>query len=161
MKAAARALEAYMLRSELIDLVRCQSARLSEELFLRFSTSAQYSDLQKIPTRQLRAQAQQLCQQFVDWASNENPGELEELYLRLGVDRQSQGIALSHLVASLHLTRDQMLACAEHVTTLQESRAAYAEFNRSLNDFFDRVITAVIVGYERGLAQERHQLRAS
>jgi hypothetical protein len=156
----ARALEAYMLRSELIDLVRCQSARLSDELFLRFSTAAQYSDLQKIPTRQLRAQAQQLCQRFVEWASTGNDDEVEACYVGLGVDRQSQGVALSHLIASLHLTRDHMLACAEHVLSLDE-REAYAEFVRALNEFFDRVITAVVVGYDRAQSQERRQLWAS
>jgi hypothetical protein len=150
-----------MLPSGFIELVRCQSEKLSEDLFQRFATAAQYADLQKIPSRQLRAQAMYLCRHYVEWASMPDDQLLEDRYVGLGVDRQSQGVALSHLVAALQLTRDRMLGCAKHLPALNHSREDYIEFAESLSEFFDRVICATIVGYERGQAQERYQLRAS
>jgi hypothetical protein len=150
-----------MLASELINFVSCQSERLSEQLFQRFATAAQYADLQKIPSRQLRSQALHVCRDFGEWLKGASDIKLEDTYIGLGVDRQSQGVALSHLVASLHLTRDQIIECAAHVPSLTGTLEAHEEFTRTLNEFFDRVVSATIVGYERGLAQERHQLRAS
>jgi hypothetical protein len=151
----------FMLPSELIELVNCQAEKLSADLFHRFATVAQYSDLQKIPSTQLRLQALHLCSHYVEWASTANDQELEERYVGLGVDRQSQGVALSHLVAALHLTRDLMLDCGAHLPSLQDSRYSYPEFMQSLNEFFDRVVCATIIGYERGLDQERRQLRVA
>jgi|SRR6185436_8741147 hypothetical protein len=157
---AARGLEMFMLPSELIELVKCQSEKISDDLFRRFATTAKYADLQKIPSTQLRFQALHLCRHYVEWASEANDQELEERYVRLGVDRQSQGVALSHLIAALHLNRDLMLDCAADLPSLR-NRLAYAEFTQSLNEFFDRVVCATIIGYERGLDQERRQLRAA
>jgi hypothetical protein len=157
---AATGLKMFMLPSELIELVGCQSETISDDLFRRFATVAQYADLQKIPSNQLRLQALHLCRHFVEWASEANHQELEDRYVGLGVDRQSQGVALSHLIGALHLTRDLMLDCVADLPSLR-GRLAYAEFTQSLNEFFDRVICATIVGYERGIDQERRQLRVA
>jgi hypothetical protein len=148
-----------MLAAQLMELIACHSERLSEELFQRFVTAAQYSDLQKIPARQLRVQALQVCRDFADWIRSANDKDLEDRYIRLGVDRQSQGVSLSHLVAAIHLTRDQMLGCARRSPAI--STEDYIEFTSSLGEFFDRAVCATIIGYERGQAQERYQLRAS
>ena len=149
-----------MLATRLVQLIEAHSAPLSEQLLKKFPTTPQCSDLNKVPSSELKQRSYQIYRNLSDFLQTATAKDVEERYVHLGVSRHHQGVSLAHLVYALTMTKEHLLSYLEQQQFYADNSLAligHLEFNRMLNQFFDRAIYWAVVGYERAEQQERHR----
>jgi hypothetical protein len=149
-----------MLAARLVQLIEAHSAPLSEQLLQKFLTTPQCNDLNKVPASELKQRSYEIYRNLSDFLTRATARDVEERYIHLGVSRHHQGVALSHLVYALTMTKDHLIDYLEQQQFYADNALAligHLEFHRMLDQFFARAIHGAVVGYERAEQQERHR----
>ncbi len=140
-----------MLASRLVQLIESHSERLSEELLNKFFTTERCSDMLKVPPAELRSRSHEIYRNLSDWLLAKTEPEIEARYLQIGRDRYRQGVALSHFICAINLTREHVHEFLRRETFSDNSLELFGhlELVRMLDQFFDKVVYYTAVGYER------------
>ena len=135
----------------LIRLLNTHSQYLAETLLERILKSRECSDMRKVPLDHLELRAREIYRNLSDWLSNGTQWEMAHRYVSLGEERASQGVALSHFVWAIGLTKKTLYEFLEREGLSDNPIELYGslELLLLLDRFFDTAIYNATVGYER------------
>ena len=140
-----------MLAARLVRLIESHSEQLSSSLLEKFRTSPKCHHLIKVPDEELKERSYEIYKNLSDWLLNSTDGEIELRYVELGRRRAEQGVAFSHFLWAITLTKEhlfQFLQREGFADTAIELHG-HLELLRLLNQFFDRALYFAAIGYER------------
>jgi hypothetical protein len=143
-----------MLASKLVRLIEAHSDQLSDDLLSKFLNSEKCSDLRKVPAGEIKDRTREIYRNLSDWLLSKTEDEIAARYMALGERRASQGIALSHFVYAMAITKEHLQQFIQRETLSDTSLALYSELELvlMLDQFFDRALYYATRGYERAMA---------
>lgn len=147
-----------MLAVRLVRLIENHSEQLSRGLTEKVWNSPRCSDLHKVPADELKVRTHEVYRNLSDWLMNKTEAEVERRYTELGARRARQGVALSHIVWALTATKEHVRAFVQREGLVDSAMELHGELElfHLLDQFFDRAVYYVTVGYERA-----HEARAA
>ncbi|GEM_PF-372690 len=144
-----------MLGIKLVRLIEAHSEALSRGLMEQIRKSERTSDFRKIPPKELRLAAAEVYRNLGEWLLQKTESDIAGRFRAVAARRVQEGIGLHQAVWALMLTRDHLLrflrreAFADNIVELHGE----LELQQMLNQFFDRAVYYVIVGYEEARQQ--------
>jgi hypothetical protein len=142
-----------MLASKLVRLIEAHSDRLSDDLLAKFQRSERCSDLHKVPPGELRDRTREIYRNLSDWLLSKTEEEIENRYVEIGERRALQGVAFSHFVYAMMITKEHLQQFLQREGFSDTSLALYSELELvlMLDQFFDRALYYATRGYERAM----------
>lgn len=139
-----------MLGIRLVRLIEAHSGELSRGLTEQIRTSERTSDFKKIPADELRLAAAEIYKNLGEWLLQKTESDIESRFRQVGAHRAAEGVRLHQVVWALLLSRDHLWHFLRHRSFADNVVALYGEleFERLLNQFFDRAIYYAVLGYE-------------
>jgi hypothetical protein len=139
-----------MLGIKLVRLIETHSAELSRGLTEQIRTSDRTSDFKKIPADELRLAAAEVYKNLGEWLLQKTESDIETRFREVGARRAAEGVRLHQVVWALLLSRDHLWHFLRHRSFADNVVALYGEleFERLLNQFFDRAIYYAVLGYQ-------------
>lgn len=144
-----------MLGMKLVRLIEAHSEALSRGLMEKIRKSERTSDFRKIPPKELRLAAAEVYRNLGEWLLQKTESDIATRFRAIAARRVAEGIGLHQAVWALMLTRDHLLhflrreAFADNIVELHGE----LELHQMLNQFFDRAVYYVILGYEEARQQ--------
>ena len=140
-----------MLAMRLVRLIELHAERLSRDLIHRLEKNPHCSDLRKVPQEELMARSFEIYRNLSDWLLYKTEHELERVYTEVGVRRSRQGVAFSHLLYAITGTKEELWRFLqdEGVVTKPVELFGEMELFRLLDQFFDKALFYLAIGYER------------
>lgn len=144
-----------MLGMKLVRLIEAHSEALSRGLMEQIRKSERTSDFRKIPPTDLRLAAAEVYRNLEEWLLQKTERDIANRFRAIGARRLAEGIGLHQAVWALMLTRDYLLrflrreAFADNIVELHGE----LELQQMLNQFFDRAVYYVILGYDEAQQQ--------
>jgi hypothetical protein len=144
-----------MLGIKLVRLIEAHSEALSRGLMEQIRNSERTSDFRKIPPKELRLAAAEVYRNLGEWLLQKTESDIAGRFRAIAERRVQEGIGLHQAVWALMLTRDHLLrflrreAFADNIVELHGE----LELQQMLNQFFDRAVYYVILGYEEARQQ--------
>lgn len=144
-----------MLGIKLVRLIEAHSESLSRGLMEQIRKSERTSDFHKIPPKELRLAAAEVYRNLGEWLLEKTESDIASRFRAIAARRVAEGIGLHQVVWALVLTRDHLLhflrreAFADNIVALHGE----LELHQMLNQFFDRAVYYVILGYEEARQQ--------
>jgi hypothetical protein len=140
-----------MLASKLVRLIEAHSDRLSDDLLAKFQNSEKCSDLRNVPNGELRDRTREIYRNLSDWLLSKTEEDIANRYMEIGERRASQGVAFSHFVYAMTITKEHLQQFLQREGFSDTSLALYSELELviTLDQFFDRALYYAIRGYER------------
>lgn len=139
-----------MLAMRLVRLIETHADRLSENLTRRLENDTFCAELRKVPREELEARSYEIFSHLTDWLLYKTEYDLERAYTEIGIRRAKQQVALSHVLYAVNATKEQLWAFLqdEGVVTKPVELFAEMELFRLLDQFFDKALYYLAVGYE-------------
>lgn len=141
-----------MHAQKLVQLMKTNSAALSEELVDKIRASERCRDLRlRVPESEHKQCARDVLQDLTEWLSQESDSILEQRYLTLGARRVGQGVPLWQLSWSISIARECLWNYVQQECLHEEPVEFWGGVMllRSLNSFFDRALHFTVLGYQR------------
>jgi hypothetical protein len=144
-----------MLGMKLVRLIEAHSEALSRGLMEQIRKSERTSDFRKIPPNDLRLAAAEVYRNLGEWLLQKTESDIANRFRSIAARRLAEGIGLHQTVWALMLTRDHLLrflrreAFADNIVELHGE----LELQQMLNQFFDRAVYYVILGYDEARQQ--------
>lgn len=141
-----------MRAARLVQLMKSNSAALSEQLVEKIRASEKCGDLcARVPENEHKQYAVQVFHDLTEWLGHESDAIVEARYVGLGAHRFAQRVPLSQLSWALSIARDSLWNYTAQ-ECLHEDPVEFiggVMLLQSLNSFFDRALYFVILGYQR------------
>ena len=139
-----------MLALRLVKLIEKHSDELARGLLHKVRSSSRASDLLKVPAEELEQRTYEIYRNLSDWLLSKTEKEIEVTYTHVAKRRASQGVALSHLLWGLVLTKEQLweFVQGEHVADEVLDLFGELELFRGIGQFFDRATHYSVRAYE-------------
>jgi len=139
-----------MLAMRLVRLIEANADRLSQSLTHRLENDPHCAELRKVPRQELEARTYEIFSHLADWLLYKTEVDLKRSYSEIGVRRARQRVGLSDVVYAITATKEQLwlFLQEEGVVTKPVELFAEMELFRLLDQFFDKAIYYVTVGYE-------------
>lgn len=146
-----------MIALRLVHLIEQHSDALAIGLLHRFLTDPRTSDLRKVPEEELRHRSYEIYHNLGHWLLGKSRTEIDRLYHEIGVRRARQGVAYTHLLAALLLTKEHLWEYLHKEAREDNPIELFGELEllRLMEQFFDRAIYQAALGYEEA-AKEAH-----
>jgi hypothetical protein len=140
-----------MLAIRLVRLIEHHSEQLSGELCEKVWTSPRCSDLHKVPVTELEFRTREIYRNLNDWLMHKTEAQVERRYTELGEARAQQGVAYSHFVWAITVTKEHLRAFVQREGLCDSPMDLHGELEllHLLDQFFDRALYYAAVGYER------------
>jgi len=150
-----------MMLYRLVRLIETHSQALAACLLTRVQNSEATSDYQKVPPEELKERVTEIYSHLGDWLITKDELDLEGRYLEIGARRAEQGVALSQLVWTIVLTKENLWWFIQKESVEERPVEVFGELEmlQLLDQFFDRAIYYAAVGYERAIAE--HGMRTT
>ena len=150
-----------MIALRLVRLIEDHADVLAEQLLKKFRESEKTRDFARVPAEELRDRVREILQHLGEWLLHKKESEIEVRYREIGARRASQQVALSDYCWAIGLTKDHLWEFLQRQGFLQSIMDLYGELEllRLLDQFFDRAMYYVTVGYEQ--AESLNQFGAS
>jgi hypothetical protein len=146
-----------MHAAKLVQLMKTNSAALSEKLVHKIRTSERCRDLiLRVPESEHKQYALEVFQDLTQWLGNETDSILEQRYVDLGVRRAGQGVPLRDVMWAITIAHECLWDYTEQECLHEEPVEFWGGvvLLRSLNSFIDRSRYYLLVGYERAVKDE-------
>jgi hypothetical protein len=145
-----------MLALRLAKLIETHADRLSSSLVRRLEEDPRCSGLRKVPKTELLNRSYELYSHLSEWAIDKSDKELEETYTRIGMRRAEQGVAYSQLLYAILKSKEQLWTFLRNDVPIISPVELYGEMElfQLVDQFFDRAIYYMSIGYERVEATE-------
>ena len=143
-----------MLASKLVRLIEAHSERLADDLLAKIQNSERCSDLRNVPDDELRDRTREIYRNLSDWLLSKTEEDIANRYMEIGERRALQGVAFSHFVYAMTITKEHLQQFLQREGFSDTSLALYSELELvlTLDQFFDRALYYAIRGYERAMA---------
>lgn len=140
-----------MLATRLVHLIESHADALSQSLLLRLENDPRCSDLQKVAHHELRIRTYEIYRNLGDWILGKTELEIEEAYQRLGMRRAAQGVAFSHFLRALLITKEHLWRFLEEEGMVAKPVELFGEMElfRMIDEFYDHAMYYATLGYER------------
>lgn len=141
-----------MLALKLVQDMKTNGDRMADGLFQRISASDKCSELVlKVPAEERKRYAFSIYKNLTDWLVDEPDSLIEQCYIDIGMKRGAQAIPFSNLFWAVCIARESLWDYMQQECLLDEPVEFWGGVNllRSLNRFFDRVLYASLLGYQR------------
>ena len=142
-----------MFAHKFVDQVDTHADQLCELFMRRIKGSDRCRALlQRVPAVELQQSIRAIYRNLIDCLLNRTDSVSEELYLRLGARRAQQGVPSSDSFWAVCASRQYFWEYMESETLLEDPADVWGgvELLRSLDQFFDRVVYLIIMGYQTG-----------
>ena len=115
-----------------------------------FRKRSTWAALRRVPRPELEARTFEIFSHLAEWLLYKTEVDLERTYNEIGVRRARQRVGLSDVVYAITATKEQLwfFLQDEGVVTKPVELFAEMELFRLLDQFFDKAIYYVTVGYE-------------
>jgi hypothetical protein len=141
-----------MRAPKLVQLMKSNSAVMSEGLVQKIRASGKCRELVfRVPESEQRIYANEIYQALTEWLEGETDSVLEPHYVALGVRRAGQGVPASQLLWAVSIARESLWEYTQQ-ECLHEEPVEFlggVMILRSLNSFFDHVLSFALTGYEK------------
>jgi hypothetical protein len=147
-----------------IDHIDTHADHLCNEFMQKIKSSERCGALlQKVPAEEQRQSTREIYQNLTDWLLTKCDSVTEERYVNLGIRRAQQGVPLSSLFWAVCTTREYFWEYTERETLLENPADFWGGVRllRSLDEFFDRALYFVIVGYETAVREKLGHIAAA
>jgi hypothetical protein len=134
-----------------IDHVDTHADHLCKEFMQKIKCSDRCRELlQKVPAEEQQQSTREIYQNLTDWLLTNSNSVSEERYVKLGIRRAQQGVPLSDLFWAVCATREYFWEYTERETLLDQPADFWGGVRllHSLDQFFDRALYFVIIGYQ-------------
>ncbi len=140
-----------MLAVRLVRLIESHADPLSHGLLRHFQTEPQCSDLRKVPADELKDRSHEIYRNLTDWLLSKTESEVQHRYTALGARRAAQGVALSHVLWGITLTKEHLWEFLESEGFADKAQELLGELEllHLVDKFFDRALYYTALGYER------------
>ncbi len=148
-----------MLAYKFVRMIEHHSENLAESLLLKVQRSPLTMDYKKVPSGELKDRVREIYQHLGSWLLEKSEVEVERRYADIGARRYQQGVPLSQVVWAIVLTKENLWEYIRDETIPDRPVEVFGELEalRLLDQFFDRAICAVALGYEQAITT-RHRM---
>ena len=146
-----------MFARKFIDHVDTHADHLCEEFMQKIKRSDKCKELlQKVPAEEQQQSTRRIYGHLTDWLLTNTDSVTEKEYVSLGMRRAQQGVPLSDLFWAVCATREYFWEYTERETLLDEPADFWGGIRllHSLDQFFDRALYFVIIGYQTAAKEE-------
>lgn len=136
---------------KLIQHMKRNADVMSEGLLHKIRNSNRCDELlQKVPWDEHKRYALQMYRDLTDWLGAETDSIVEQHYTAVGMQRAQQGVPFSNTFWAVCIARDYLWEYIQEQCLFEEPIEVWGAFNllHSLNQFFDRSLYFVVVGYQ-------------
>jgi len=139
-----------MCAAKLVQHLRASADKMSERLLEKIRNSSSCRDLLlRVPAEEHKHYSLTVYLDLVEWLASETESVIESRYLELGIRRSQQGVPVSQLFWAVCITREYLWEYIQQECLLDDP----VEFGgvvllRAVNQFFDRALYAILVGYQ-------------
>ena len=138
-----------MISQRLIDQIHASSDRLTNDLVEALHADPKCEAYSEISGDRLAELKDDLYKNLGRWLRSHSKSAIEVRYLRLGRERNLEGIPLSQLIYALNLTKSMLLNFIRRCATgVSEDLNLEYELAGSISEFFDQAIYFASIGYE-------------
>lgn len=140
-----------MIALKLVRLIEANSQELSRGLMEKILSSERTSDYRKVPEMEMRNAVVDIYQHLSDWLLTKTESDIELRYTKLGELRGKQGVALSHFIWAIVLTKEHLWGFLQREALAEHAIELFGELEllRSLDRFFDDALYYAAIGFER------------
>jgi len=148
-----------MLAYKFVRLIEHHSGNLAEALLRRVQESPLTADYKKVPPDELKDRVREIYQHLGSWLLDKSELEVERRYADIGARREQQHVPLSQVVWAIVLTKENLWEYIRDESIPDRPVEVFGELEllRLLDQFFDRAICAVTLGYEQATSTRHKQ----
>jgi len=146
---------------KLVRLLKSNSAAMSEALVQKIRASGKCRELLlRVPESEHRKYASEIYIALTEWLESESDSILEPHYVALGVRRAGQGVPANELFWAVAVARESLCDYIQQECFHEEPVEFWGGVMllRSLNTFFDHVLSSALIGYEKARVDESKTL---
>ncbi len=139
-----------MFARKFVDQVDTHADQLCELFMRKINSSDRCRELlRKVPAVELEQSVRAIYRDLMNWLLNQTASS-EEPYLRLGTRRAQEGVPLSESFWAVCASRQYFWEYLESETLLEAPADFWGgmEMLHSLDQFFDRTLYFIIMGYQ-------------
>lgn len=150
-----------MIALKLVRLIERHSEELAQSLIHKIETSQKCSELRKIPRNEIESRAFEIYLHLSEWLMNKTEHDIERGYVELGKHRCHQGIAFNNVFWGIILTKENLWDFLQRELVEDSPLELRGEFEllRMLDQFFDRALYYLSVGYWQAHQEIMHEHR--
>jgi hypothetical protein len=139
-----------MLAMRLVRLIETHADHLSQSLTRRLEGDPFCAELRRVPREELEARSYEIFSHLTDWLLYKTEHDLERAYTEIGIRGARQQVALAHLLYAVSATKEQLWAFLQDEGVVTQPLELFAEMElfRLLDQFFDKAIYYLAIGYE-------------
>lgn len=148
-----------MLAYKFVRMIEHHSEGLAESLLRRVQHSPLTMDYKKVPEGELKDRVREIYQHLGGWLLEKSELEVERRYAEIGARRAQQGVPLSQVVWAIVLTKENLWEYIRDESIPDRAVEIFGELEllRLLDQFFDRAMCAVTLGYEETVSAQHRQ----
>jgi hypothetical protein len=139
-----------MLALKMVKVIEKHSDELAEGLLCRLQGSRNCSDMRKVPPDELRRRSYEIYRNLGDWLLNKTENDIDIVFTELARRRASQGVALSHLLWALLITKEHLWEFMQSERLADQVLELFGELELlwRVDHFFDRALHSSAKAYE-------------
>lgn len=152
-----------MLAIRLVRLIEDHSEQLARGLTELVWNSPKCSDLHKVPADEFHARTREIYRNLTEWLLHKTEADVVRRYTELGARRARQGVAFSHFVWGVIITKEHLREFVQREGFADSAMELHGELELLflLDQFFDHAMYYAAQGYEqeRGRGRDRRRYR--
>lgn len=140
-----------MLAGYLVQMIERHSDKLTEELIKDLTSNERTPSFRRLPVDSLRDRAQNIYRHLADWLAARSEAQIEAAFEPLGRERFGEQIPLEELVYAVLLTKRHLRDKVRSFGAIESAIELHdeIELHTMIGLFFDRVVYAMVKGFER------------
>lgn len=141
-----------LLAYRLVRLIEAHSDQLARNLLKRVRDSDKTSAyITQVPQDELRSRVSEVYKNLGEWLLGKTEADVQQRYEEIGSRRAAQHVPLTQLISALVMTKDTLWEFLLKEAGVERPVEVFGELEllQLLDQFFDRAIYYVSVGYER------------
>lgn len=140
-----------LLAYRLVRLIEAHSDQLARNLLERVRDSDKTSAyITQVPQDELRSRVSEVYKNLGEWLLGKTEADVQQRYEEIGSRRAAQHVPLTQLISALVMTKDTLWEFLLKEAGVERPVEVFGELEllQLLDQFFDRAIYYVSVGYE-------------
>lgn len=147
-----------MLSPHLIRQVEQHAEKLAEGLVEELLQHPHTTAYRKLAHAELLAHSRDLYERLGDWLAGRSHAEIDARFGPRGGDRFNEGVPVEELVLALIISKRRLRRHTKEVSALGSAAEIHAEMevDQMVGAFYDKVIYAMVRGYEAARREAAH-----
>ena len=152
-----------MLALKMVKVIEKHSEELAQGLLDKLQSSRYCSDMRKVPAEELRRRSYEIYRNLGDWLVNKTEYDIEATFVEIARRRAAQGVALSHLLWALLITKEHLWEFMQSERLADQVLELFGELELlwRVDHFFDRALHCSARAYEEHAARPVSALAAA